>query len=43
VITTGQTYSNGLGYAQLPANAVTLAHNTLLSLQTATGQTIFSP
>ena len=43
VITTGQTYSNGLGYAQLPANAVAFAHSALLGLQTASGQAIFSP
>jgi phosphate transport system substrate-binding protein len=42
VTTTGQTYASGLGYAQLPANAAALAHSSLLGLQTASGQAIFS-
>jgi len=42
VTTSGQSYSSGLGYAPLPATAVSLAHSTLLGLQTATGSPIFS-
>jgi phosphate transport system substrate-binding protein len=42
VSTAGQAYSSGLGYAPLPAAATTLAHNTLLGLQTATGSAIFT-
>jgi phosphate transport system substrate-binding protein len=42
VTTSGQSYSQGLGYAPLPSNAVTLAHQTLLGLQTADGQAIFT-
>jgi phosphate transport system substrate-binding protein len=42
VTTSGQSYSQGLGYAPLPSNAVTLAHQTLLGLQTAGGQAIFT-
>ena len=42
VTTSGQSYSQGLGYAPLPANIVSLAHQTLLGLQTASGQAIFT-
>ncbi len=42
VTTKGQTYSASLGYAPLPTAIVTLDHSTLLQLQTATGQPIFS-
>ena len=42
VTTTGQTFSQGLGYAPLPASIVSLAHQTLLGLQTASGQAIFT-
>jgi phosphate transport system substrate-binding protein len=42
VTTSGQSYSSGLGYAPLPSTAVSLAHSTLLGLQTATGSPIFS-
>jgi phosphate transport system substrate-binding protein len=42
VTTSGQSYSSGLGYAPLPSTAVSLAHSTLLGLQTATGSPIFT-
>ena len=42
VTTSGQSYSSGLGYAPLPGTAVSLAHSTLLGLQTATGSPIFT-
>ncbi|HYR63462.1 MAG TPA: phosphate ABC transporter substrate-binding protein PstS [Actinomycetota bacterium] len=42
VTTTGQKQATPLGYAPMPANAVTLAHTTLLSLQTSSGQPLFS-
>ena len=42
VTTSGQSYSSGLGYAPLPATAVSLAHSTLLGLQTSTGSPIFT-
>ena len=42
VTTSGQSYSSGLGYAPLPSSAVSLAHSTLLGLQTATGSPIFT-
>jgi phosphate transport system substrate-binding protein len=42
VTTSGQSYSSGLGYAPLPSTAVSLAHSTLLGLQTSTGSPIFS-
>ncbi|GAC1362732.1 MAG: phosphate ABC transporter substrate-binding protein PstS [Actinomycetota bacterium] len=41
VTTTGQKPAASLGYAPLPANVVALAHRTLLTLQTASGQSIF--
>jgi len=42
VTTSGQSYSSGLGYAPLPTAAVSLAHSTLLGLQTSTGSPIFT-
>jgi len=42
VTTSGQSYSSGLGYAPLPATAVSLAHSTLLGLQTSSGSPIFT-
>jgi phosphate transport system substrate-binding protein len=42
ITTTAQGYSSGLGYAPLPANAVSLAHQTLLGLQTSSGSPIFT-
>jgi phosphate transport system substrate-binding protein len=42
VTTTGQKSSAALGYAPLPANAVALTHSTLLGLETASGQAIFT-
>jgi len=42
VTTSGQSYSSGLGYAPLPTTAVSLAHSTLLDLQTSSGSPIFS-
>jgi phosphate transport system substrate-binding protein len=42
VVTTGQQVSSGLGYAPLPANVVTLAQQTLATLQTASGGPLFS-
>lgn len=41
VTTTGQQPAASLGYAPLPANVVALAHQSLLSLQTASGQPLF--
>jgi phosphate transport system substrate-binding protein len=41
VTTTGQAQADALGYSPLPANAVALAHQTLLELQTPSGQKIF--
>lgn len=42
VTTTGQAEAKSLGYSPLPSDAVTLAHDTLLELQTSGGQKIFS-
>jgi phosphate transport system substrate-binding protein len=42
VTTSGQSYSTGLGYAPLPAAAVSVAHSTLLGLQTSSGSPIFT-
>ena len=42
VTTTGQRQAEALGYAPLPANAVAVAHQTLLQLETASGQPLFS-
>ena len=41
ITTTGQSYSKELGYAPLPKVIVTLAHTTLLQLETASGKKIF--
>jgi phosphate transport system substrate-binding protein len=41
ITTTGQQQAAPLGYAPLPDNAVGLAHTTLLTLQTASGQPLF--
>jgi phosphate transport system substrate-binding protein len=41
VISTGQQRSAALGYAPLPAEAVTLAQQTLAQLQTSTGGALF--
>lgn len=42
VTTSGQSYSSGLGYAPLPPTAVSLAHSTLLGLESASGSPIFT-
>ncbi|HLI74061.1 MAG TPA: phosphate ABC transporter substrate-binding protein PstS [Acidimicrobiales bacterium] len=42
VTTTGQQQASALGYSPLPANVVSLAHQTLLQLQTSAGQPLFS-
>jgi phosphate transport system substrate-binding protein len=42
VITSGQAYSKALGYAPLPKSLVTLGHATLLKLETASGQPLFT-
>jgi phosphate transport system substrate-binding protein len=42
VTTSGQTYGPGLGYPALPSAAVSLAHSTLLTLQTSAGAPIFT-
>jgi phosphate transport system substrate-binding protein len=42
VITTGQKQAEALGYSPLPANAVTLAHKTLLQMQTSSGSPVFT-
>jgi len=42
VTTTGQQQASALGYSPLPSNVVALAHQTLLQLQTSSGQTVFS-
>ena len=42
IITTAQGYSSGLGYAPLPASAVSVAHQTLLGLETSSGSPIFT-
>ena len=42
VTTSGQSYSSGLGYAPLPTTAVSLAHSTLVGLQTSSGSPIFT-
>ena len=42
VTTSGQSYSSGLGYAPLPSTAMSLAHSTLLGLETASGSPIFT-
>jgi phosphate transport system substrate-binding protein len=42
VTTTGQAQAKALGYSPLPANVVTLAHQTLLQLQDSSGSPIFT-
>jgi phosphate transport system substrate-binding protein len=42
VTTTGQQQATPLGYSPMPPNAVGLAHKTLLTLQTAGGQPLFT-
>ncbi len=42
VTTTGQQQAAALGYSPLPANVSALAHQTLLTLQNAAGQALFS-
>lgn len=41
VISTGQQQAAGLGYAPLPAEAVTLAQQTLAQMETSTGGALF--
>ncbi len=42
VTTTGQQQAAALGYSPLPANVVTLAHQTLLTLENSAGKALFS-
>jgi phosphate transport system substrate-binding protein len=42
VTTTGQSYAKSLGYAPLPSSIVSLAKTTLLKLETASGQPLFT-
>jgi phosphate transport system substrate-binding protein len=42
VTTTGQKQAAALGYAPLPANVVSLAHQTLLQIQTSSGAPVFT-
>jgi phosphate transport system substrate-binding protein len=42
VTTTGQQQAAALGYSRLPANVVSLAHRTLLTLQDSAGNPLFS-
>jgi phosphate transport system substrate-binding protein len=42
VTTTGQKQASSLGYAPLPSNVVSLAHGTLLQMQSSSGQALFS-
>jgi len=42
VTTTGQDQAKALGYSPLPANVVTLAHQTLLQLESSSGKALFS-
>ncbi len=42
VTTTGQQQAGALGYSPLPPNAVSLAHQTLLQMQTSTGAPVFT-
>ncbi len=42
VTTTGQKQAAALGYSPLPANVVSLAHQTLLGLETTAGKPLFS-
>ena len=41
VVTTGQSDAAALGYAPLPANVATLAHTTILKLQSSAGTPLF--
>ena len=42
VTTTGQQQAAALGYSPLPANVVSLAHQTLLKLENSAGKPLFS-
>jgi phosphate transport system substrate-binding protein len=42
VTTTGQSQAATLGYSPLPANVVTLSHQTLLQLETTSGAKVFT-
>jgi phosphate transport system substrate-binding protein len=42
VTTTGQQQAAALGYSPLPANVVSLAHQTLLGLESSSGKPLFS-
>ena len=42
VTTTGQQQAAALGYSPLPANVASLAHQTLLTLQSSAGKPLFS-
>jgi len=42
VTTKGQTQAAALGYSPLPANVVSLAHSTLLQVQTSSGAPVFT-
>jgi phosphate transport system substrate-binding protein len=42
VTTTGQKQAAALGYSPLPANVVSLAHQTLLQIQTTNGTSVFT-
>jgi phosphate transport system substrate-binding protein len=42
VTTTGQRQAAALGYSPLPANVVSLAHQTLLQMETSSGSPVFT-
>jgi hypothetical protein len=42
VVTTGQGDAAALGYAPLPANVATLAHTTILELESSAGTPLFA-
>jgi phosphate transport system substrate-binding protein len=42
VTTTGQKQADALGYSPLPANVVSLAHTTLLQVETTSGAPVFT-
>ncbi len=42
ITTTGQQQASTLGYSPLPSSIVSLAHNTLLQLDTSSGQPLFT-
>jgi phosphate transport system substrate-binding protein len=42
VTTTGQKQAAALGYSPLPANVVSLAHQTLLQIETSSGSPVFT-